>query len=176
MEESWHSSELVEIASSITVCRSITVRPSLPALLLPQEILRVSANNVESQKFSDRLSVAIFCAILNGSVPSPQPSSLSPTVPRPARLPSSPCPLCSSSRSCSTFSASFMSFHLTLLRSLKSSSLHSGGTARSVSRRVLRGPSKPQRQQHKGLFQAGLGARRRDERGTSQHPSALAGC
>lgn len=176
MEESWHSSQLVGIPSSVTVCHSITVHPSLPALLLPQEIFGVSANNVESQKFSDRLSVAIFCAILNGSVPSPQPLPLSPTVPRPAHLPSSPCPLCSSLPSCSTFSASFMSFHLTFLRSLKSSSLHSGGAARSVSRRVLRGPSKPQRQQHKGLFQAGLGARRRDEQGTSQHPSALTGC
>lgn len=121
-------------------------------------------------------SVAIFCAILNGSVPSPQPLPLSPTVSRPAHLPSSPCPLCSSLPSCSTFSASFMSFHLTLSRSLKSSSLHRGEAARSVSRRVLRGPSKPQRQQHNGLFQEGLGARGRDEKGTSQHPSALTGC
>lgn len=134
-------------------CRTVPQPPSLAPSTRNTE--RVSTNNAEFQKFSVRLSVTVFCAILNGSVLSPQPLPLSPTAPSPAHLPSSPCPLCSS---CSTSNASFTSFCLTLSRS-KSSPLHSGEAARWVSRRVLRGPSKFPRQQHKGLSQAGLGAR-----------------
>lgn len=131
----------------------VIVYLGLPALLLPQAILK------ESQNVSGRLSVTILCTLHDDGVPSPHLYILLPLttwfctsllLP----LPSSPLP---SPPACSVFNASIMSSHLIYPSSQKPSLLHSGGAAGSGSGRKLGGHSKSQRQQHKSPSQAELG-------------------
>lgn len=143
-------------------CHGVPQAPSIAPSTSNTE--KVSTGNTE------RVSESFWQTFSDHPLPRPrwwcaQPSPLTPIsyCPEPhgpAHLHSSPCPplLCSSPPSCSKFNASFMSFHLTLSSPQKASPLYSGGAAGSVSGRVLGGPSKPQRQQHKGPSQAGLGA------------------